>query len=174
MSDHTGGHLQDTPNNDFYCQACCRARPNSTCFNCGSMCAPRATGIVHPKPTPKWDDMGIVAEGHVQVVEATKDRIGSYVERKQRPLCTGLLDYFPDALLEVAYVSWKGNQQHNPGETLHWARDKSIGEGNEILRHMIDRGKKDTDGIRHMAKAAWRALELLQREIDAEKITGIR
>jgi hypothetical protein len=102
-----------------------------------------------------------------------EERIGDYAARKQRPLCTGLLDYFPDALLEVAYCSYIANEQHNPGEKLHWAKEKSIGEGNEILRHMIDRGKKDTDGIRHMAKAAWRALELLQREIEADRSKGI-
>lgn len=101
--------------------------------------------------------------------ETTKDRIGDYKTRKQRPLCTGVLDYFPDALLEVAHCSWVGNEQHNPGQKLHWAKEKSIGEGNEILRHLIDRGTRDSDGVRHLAKAAWRCLELLQREIDAEK-----
>lgn len=106
-----------------------------------------------------------------QPCETTKDRIGDYKTRKQRPLCTGVLDYFPDALLEVAQCSWVGNEQHNPGERLHWAKEKSIGEGNEILRHLIDRGTVDSDGIRHSAKVAWRALELLQREIDAEKKT---
>lgn len=103
--------------------------------------------------------------------ETTKDRIGDYKTRKQRPLCTGVLDYFPDALLEVAHCSFIANEQHNPGQKMHWAKEKSIGEGNEILRHLIDRGTIDSDGIRHTAKVAWRALELLQREIDAEKKT---
>lgn len=90
--------------------------------------------------------------------------------RKEVPLCTGLLDYFPDALIEVAKVSWAGNQQHNPGQPLHWAKEKSIGRGDEIIRHLIERGTADTDGTRHSAKLAWRALELLQREIDAERV----
>lgn len=90
-------------------------------------------------------------------------------ERKKIPLCTGLLDYFPDALIEVAKVSQVGNDQHNPGQPLHWAREKSIGQGDEIMRHLIERGKIDTDGQRHTAKLAWRALELLQREIEAER-----
>jgi len=40
-------------------------------------------------------------------------------QRKQRPIKTGVLDYFPDALLEVAYCSYVGNEQHNPGTPLH-------------------------------------------------------
>ena len=37
-------------------------------------------------------------------------------ERKARPMATGVLDYFPNALMYVAYVSKVGNDQHNPGE----------------------------------------------------------
>ncbi len=90
-------------------------------------------------------------------------------DRKERPLCSGVLDYFPDALLEVAYCSYIGNEQHNPGEPLHWAKEKSSDEPDAQLRHLIDRGTLDKDGVRHSAKNAWRALALLQREIDAER-----
>jgi len=89
--------------------------------------------------------------------------------RKSLPLCTGCLDYFPDALLAVAELSRIGNDQHNPGQPLHWAKDKSTDEPDALLRHLIDRGKRDTDGVRHSAKVAWRALALLQREIEAER-----
>lgn len=97
----------------------------------------------------------------------------THKERKERPVLTGVLDYFPDAILEVAYCSHVCNEQHNKGENMHWAKDKSIGEGNEIVRHLMDRKKhtRDTDGVRVLAKAAWRALELLQREIEAERAT---
>jgi len=87
--------------------------------------------------------------------------------RKAIPLCTGLLDYFPDALLAVAELSRIGNDQHNPGQPLHWAKAKSTDEPDALLRHLIDRGAVDTDGVRHSAKVAWRALALLQREIEA-------
>jgi hypothetical protein len=90
-------------------------------------------------------------------------------QRKQRPIVSGVLDYFPDALLEVAYTSFVGNEQHNPGEPLHWAKEKSTDEADALVRHLIQRGTWDTDGVRHSAKAAWRALALLQREIDREK-----
>jgi len=93
--------------------------------------------------------------------------------RKQFPIATGVLDYFPDALLEVARVSWEGNNQHNPGEPLHWAREKSTDQENTALRHFMQRGTLDTDGRRHLAKAAWRILAMLQLEIE-EAQQGVR
>lgn len=92
--------------------------------------------------------------------------------RKERPVASGVLDYFPDAIVAVAEVSWKGNEQHNAGQPLHWARGKSGDEGDALMRHFLQRGSKDTDGMRHSAKVAWRALALLQKEIEAEKEVG--
>lgn len=89
-------------------------------------------------------------------------------ERKDVPITTGVLDYFPDAIVAVAKLSKVGNEQHNPGEPLHWARDKSTDHADCITRHLLDRGTVDTDGIRHSAKVAWRALALLQTEIEEE------
>jgi hypothetical protein len=87
-------------------------------------------------------------------------------ERKEIPLATGVLDYFPAALAEVAKVSFAGNQQHNPGEPLHWARSKSTDQDDTLIRHFLDRGGLDSDGQRHSAKLAWRALALLQLELE--------
>ncbi|WP_281915923.1 dATP/dGTP diphosphohydrolase domain-containing protein [Caldimonas thermodepolymerans] len=87
--------------------------------------------------------------------------------RKALPLATGVLDYFPAALAAVAELSAKGNEQHNPGTPLHWDRSKSGDEADALLRHLMDRGTIDTDGIRHSAKVAWRALALLQKELEA-------
>lgn len=89
-------------------------------------------------------------------------------ERNKFPMADGLLDYFPNALAEVSRVSFVGNQQHNPGEPMHWARGKSTDHANKIIRHLIDRGKKDDKGIRHSAYAAWRALANLQEEIERD------
>lgn len=87
-------------------------------------------------------------------------------DRKEVPMCSGLLDYFPDALAAVAHVSYIGNQQHNPGQPLHWNRSKSTDEADTIVRHLAQRGTVDTDGLRHSAKVAWRALALLQKELE--------
>jgi hypothetical protein len=88
--------------------------------------------------------------------------------RKKYPMGVGLLDYFPDALAEVSKVSWTGNQQHNPGQPTHWARAKSMDQDDTLIRHFIERGCMDTDGCRHSAKLAWRALALLQIELENE------
>lgn len=88
-------------------------------------------------------------------------------ERKERPVYSGVLRYFRDALLEVAHCSFIGNEQHNPGEQLRWDRSKSTDEADALVRHLLDAGTFDTDGVRHSAKMAWRALALLQKELEA-------
>jgi hypothetical protein len=78
-----------------------------------------------------------------------------------------VIDYFPAALAEVARVSKAGNDKHNPGEPIHWARGKSTDQADAIGRHLIDRGGIDPDtGLRHSAELAWRALALLQLELE--------
>jgi hypothetical protein len=90
--------------------------------------------------------------------------------RKNVPLFRGLLRYFPDALCAVAELSRIGNEQHNPGEEMHWAKEKSTDEADALVRHLIDSGTIDpSDGVRHTTKVAWRALALLQREIDGSR-----
>ena len=89
-------------------------------------------------------------------------------DRKRVPLASGVLDYFSSALCEVAKVSFAGNNQHNPGQPLHWARGKSTDQSDTMLRHFMERGTVDVDGLRHSAKMAWRALAILQLELEAE------
>lgn len=90
-------------------------------------------------------------------------------ERKDTPLCTGVLDYFPDALAAVARLSKIGNDKHNPGQPLHWSREKSDDHADCILRHMLDRGTVDTDGELHDVKVAWRALAQCQLAIEKQR-----
>lgn len=87
-------------------------------------------------------------------------------ERKAIPIATGVLDYFPLALMEVAKCSKAGNDQHNPGQPLHWAKHLSTDHADCLVRHLVDRGTVDSDGVRHSAKVAWRALALLQTEME--------
>lgn len=86
--------------------------------------------------------------------------------RKTAPMARGLLDYFPNALEAVARLSLVGNLQHNPGEEMHWAREKSADHADCIVRHLVDRGFVDADGVRHSTKVAWRALAMLQIELE--------
>lgn len=88
-------------------------------------------------------------------------------ERKSAPIYSGVLKYFPDAIAAVAKLSKIGNDQHNPGQPLHWAREKSADHHDCLIRHAMDAGTIDTDGVRHSAKVAWRALAALQLELEA-------
>lgn len=88
--------------------------------------------------------------------------------RKAVPIVRGCMDYFPAALAAVAALSKKGNDKHSPGEEMHHARGKSSDHADCIVRHLMDRGTVDPeDGIRHSVKVAWRALALLQEELEA-------
>jgi hypothetical protein len=87
--------------------------------------------------------------------------------RKSYPMARGLLDYFPDALAEVAKHSYLGNQKHNPGEPMHHARGKSTDHADCIMRHLVNRGGYD-GSCRESTALAWRALALLQEELEQE------
>lgn len=80
-------------------------------------------------------------------------------ERKTYPLLRGLLDYFPAALAAVSHHSYEGNEKHNPGQELHWARGKSADHLDAAMRHIMER---DLEG------AAWRVLAALQEQLEAE------
>jgi len=81
-------------------------------------------------------------------------------ERKRYPLYRGLFQYFPDALAAVANHSFENNEKHNPGEPLHWDREKSQDEEDALLRHAME---GNWQGV------AWRALAKLQKELEQEE-----
>lgn len=89
--------------------------------------------------------------------------------RKQCPVYSGVLRYFPNALMEVAHCSWLGSQQHQPGEPMRWDRDKSGDELDAHIRHLMDMDdllEKDSDGSYHLAKAIWRLCAIMEKELE--------
>ena len=88
-------------------------------------------------------------------------------ERKKYPVTTGCFDYFRDALFAVAHVSYEGNEKHNPGQPLHWARGKSTDDIDAMGRHLLERNEIDppTQEV-VLAQAAWRALAALQKVLE--------
>lgn len=78
--------------------------------------------------------------------------------RKTYPMYSGVLSYFPAALAAVSHHSYLGNEKHNPGEALHWARGKSDDHLDAAVRHL-------TEG--DLRGAAWRILAALQIEEEA-------
>lgn len=96
-------------------------------------------------------------------------------ERKNYPLLSGVLRYFPAALAGIAHVSKLGNDKHNPGEELYHAREKSKDHGDCVVRHLLDvqdllamdeRSVLTPKGIEDLlieaSSMAWRALALSQ------------
>jgi len=89
--------------------------------------------------------------------------------RKEIPLYSGLLAYFPAALAAVARVSKVGNDKHNPGQPLHHARGKSTDHKDCLLRHLMDASEgtgRDKNGLPEVAFVAWRALALCQEWLE--------
>lgn len=95
-------------------------------------------------------------------------------KRKEYPMYSGLLKYFPNALREVSHCSWVGQQQHNPDKPLAWDRSKSGDELDAMLRHLTDHAKGiefDEDGVRHIVKCCWRLLAITEKMLENEKET---
>lgn len=91
--------------------------------------------------------------------------------RKATPIFSGVMRYFPDALAAVARLSKKGNDKHNPGEPLHWSREKSTDHGDCIARHQMTFDQIDPEsGEYHAAAVAWRALAQLQLLEEAKRL----
>lgn len=92
--------------------------------------------------------------------------------RKNYPLLSGCLKYFPAALAGVAHISKLGNDKHNPGQPMHHARGKSADHGDCILRHLTDtedllaslsRGEATSEQVlTEASQLAWRALAYAQ------------
>ena len=86
-------------------------------------------------------------------------------QRKEVAVSRGLYAYFPDALALVARHSVRSNEKHNPGQPVHWAREKSTDQEDCIGRHSLaiaaDPDSLD-DGQPHIVCRAWRAFAALQ------------
>lgn len=156
------------------CDTCAHRRTlrfNEPCVSCaGTAAMPNYVAAGHPAPTAS---AAAPAARPVMAPMLRKQQAmilpTDSEERKGIPICTGVLDYFPLALAEVARVSKAGNDQHNPGQPLHWDRPKSTDHADCISRHLIDRFTRDSDGQRHAAKLAWRALAFLQDLLEEEQ-----
>lgn len=133
---------------------------------------------------PKYDQNGapIIPMDSVHYVRVTTTTsaggpVNESARRKGMPLFQGCMMYFPDALLAIAEHSRKANDKHNPGEPLHWSKEKSKDHADCIARHLIDIGPDwdatDPDlGSLHATALAWRALALLQTVIERQRVAG--
>ena len=91
--------------------------------------------------------------------------VGS-ADRKTQPIARGFLAYFPDAVAAVAEHSYRSNEKHNPGEPVHWSREKSGDHLDCVGRHLTDALKGDYSDGPPLLGLAWRAMAALQLEIE--------
>lgn len=116
------------------------------------------------KPPAAHDGQECVARGCVR----------DSATRKRQPIATGVLAYFPRAMAAVSEHSRRGNDKHNPGKPLHWAREKSTDEADSCVRHIVDALAEgplalDADGGPHLVGAAWRVLAWLERALEGDE-----
>lgn len=85
-------------------------------------------------------------------------------ERKATPIWSGWLQYFPLAHAAAARHSKRMNDKHNPGEPMHWAREKSKDHEDCASRHLIDVNhfNEETQEYEEACSLFWRAGAILQ------------
>ena len=96
--------------------------------------------------------------------------------RKEIPIFSGFISYFPDAVAAVAAHSYASNEKHNPGEPVHWSRDKSTDQLDALARHLTEIGMGVTinEKVELLKAIVWRGMAELQltiEELDAETRT---
>ncbi|QDP47313.1 MAG: hypothetical protein Unbinned4388contig1000_32 [Prokaryotic dsDNA virus sp.] len=92
-------------------------------------------------------------------------------ERKATPIFTAFVKYFPRAIASVTRLSVKANEQHNNGEEVYWAKEKSPNHLDSLMRHLTDlaMGKEyDEDGVLSLQKIAWRGMAALEIYLEKE------
>jgi hypothetical protein len=141
---------------------------DKTCPRCEKPVIPAGEAWLHQNK----DALASVKRGLEQSANG-EISVEASAARKNKPLFSGVLMYFPDALLAVAEHSKRGNDKHNPGQPLHWAREKSKDQADCIARHLVDIGpdwdaKDQETGSYHATALAWRALAVLQTVLERE------
>jgi hypothetical protein len=162
-----------------FCKTCCTDLNARDGDFCSAICKLEATERFPPPPLPARGLLGGITE---RPTGDTTDRaVAALVappvlptdseERKMIPIFSGVLNYFPLAIAAVARHSKRGNDKHNPGEPLHWSRDKSNDHADCIARHLIDiETVHSATGEYEEAQAlAWRALAKLQ-ELEEKRL----
>lgn len=92
-------------------------------------------------------------------------------ERKRIPLYSGLVRYFPSALVGVSRVSYEGNRKHNGDAPLSHDRSKSGDELDALVRHLFEAASElplqEFPGVEIEDHISWRALAYSQKQKEA-------
>jgi len=119
------------------------------------------------KPTTSLGDL--IDESAFEDQAGTEHLLSSddTLRQQYRPL-DWLLEYFPNAQLQCAKFSYDNNLKHTGEEGMVWQMEKSVGDGNQLSRHLLEgmhyaRTGNDKEALYHLTAVAWRGLELLER-----------
>lgn len=125
------------------------------------------SGWVENNTSDNFEEAKKIAENHFYSI----NQKSMSSNRKEMPVFTGVVKYFPDALKEVSICSQAGNDQHHPDKPLHWDKNTSTDNEDAMMRHLIDHtlDPMDSDGVLHLTKVAWRALASLQIYLENER-----
>lgn len=136
------------------------------------VCNRRATYILEKdgETYPYWGDPEFdptrEVSGSAPIIEETEAQVlrgKTSQERKDEPIYSGAMLYFPDALAAIARLSRHGNIKHNPGEPMHWAREKSNDHLDCVARHILTPDEQGGEGGEtDLVAAVWRAMAELQ------------
>lgn len=105
-------------------------------------------------------------------IDVQSEDVSEAQKRKDTPVYSGVVAYFPLALKEIAKASSEGNKQHHNDKPLHWDRSKSGDELDAMMRHLLDHASGeifDDCGTRHIVKCGWRILAFIQKTMENEK-----
>ena len=79
------------------------------------------------------------------------------------------VSYFPDALVVAGRLCVASNEKHNPGEPVHWAKEKSNDHWGSWGRHTSNLRTVDPEsGMLHDISWLWRTCAINQTRIDNE------
>lgn len=89
-------------------------------------------------------------------------------ERQKCRLFDYYMNYFPHAQVAKSQFSYEHNIKHTGSPGMEWASDKSVGDGNQIMRHLVEGMEAYRTGDYeqaeyHLTAVSWRGDELLQR-----------
>ena len=127
-----------------------------------------------PEGSPYWTDVcGQLTNGEYTFTEEeSKGREGIFPEndgeRQKYPLAQTDL-FFPVADAEFSKFCMVNQQKHCPEATkVTWARDRSVGDGSQLRRHLMEFLKAVEDGDiekanKEIKSVDWRGRELSQR-----------
>lgn len=98
--------------------------------------------------------------------------IDADLSRKETPVYSGFMKYFPKAIREVSRVSYNATQQHHPTKEMHWDKGKSKDHLDSMIRHLLDvtdNNTEDGDKKEALAKVAWRAMAELEIYLESNE-----